>query len=139
MVTRSIRLASLAVLAAAAAGGFAACDKMPLVAPTGTVITLVANNTVLPVDGSLEITAIAIAGGSAPATGGGTTGGTGSTTTPGAGASAGQGVPVHNGTRISFTTTLGRIEPQEAETHNGQATVKLFANGASGVATVRAF
>lgn len=110
---------------------------MPLVAPTGTVITLFANNTVLPVDGSIEITAIAIAGGAQPSSGGGTT--TGGTTTTGASATPGQGTPVHNGTRISFTTTLGRVEPQEAETKNGQVTVKLYANGASGVATVRAF
>ncbi|MGE5815956.1 MAG: Ig-like domain-containing protein, partial [Acidobacteriota bacterium] len=136
MVTRSLRLASSAVFAAAVAFGMAACDKMPLVAPTGTVITLFANNTVLPVDGSIDITAIAIAGGAQPSTG--TSGGTGGTTT-GAGATAGQGTPVHNGTHISFTTTLGRVDPQEAETHNGQVTVKLYANGASGVATVRAF
>ena len=110
---------------------------MPLVAPTGTVITLFANNTVLPVDGSIEITAIAIEAGSAPSTGTGT--GTGTGTSTGAGATAAQGTPVHNGTVISFTTTLGRIEPQEARTHNGQVTVRLFAGGASGVATVRAF
>jgi hypothetical protein len=137
MVTRSLRLASFAVFAAAVALAVSACDKMPLVAPTGTVITLFANNTVLPVDGSIEVTAIAIAGGAQPSSSGGTT--TGGTTTTGASATPGQGTPVHNGTRISFTTTLGRVEPQEAETKNGQVTVKLFANGASGVATVRAF
>ena len=137
MVTRSLRLASAAAFAAILAFGIAACDKMPLVAPTGTVITLFANNTVLPVDGSIEITAYAIAGGAQTSTGG-TTGGTGGTT-GGASATPGQGTPVHNGTRISFTTTLGRIEPQEAETLNGQAKVRLYANGASGVATVRAF
>lgn len=137
MVTRSLRLAFCAVSAAAVALSVSACDKMPLVAPTGTVITLFANNTVLPVDGSIEITAIAIAGGAQPSSGGGTT--TGGTTTTGASATPGQGTPVHNGTRISFTTTLGRVEPQEAETKNGQVTVKLYANGASGVATVRAF
>lgn len=135
MVTRSLRLAFVALLAAAAAFGLAACDKMPLVAPTGTVITLLANNTVTAADGSIEITAIAIAGGSATTTtppAGGTTGG-------GASATPSQGTPVHNGTRISFTTTLGRIEPQEGETHNGQVTVRFFGGGASGVATIRAF
>lgn len=137
MVTRSLRLAFFAVFAAAVALAVSACDKMPLVAPTGTVITLFANNTVLPVDGSIEVTAIAIAGGAQPSSSGGTT--TGGTTTTGASATPGQGTPVHNGTRISFTTTLGRVEPQEAETKNGKVTVKLFANGASGVATVRAF
>jgi PKD repeat protein len=34
---------------------------------------------------------------------------------------------------------VGRIEPSEASTHNGQATVKLIASGQSGVARVTAF
>jgi hypothetical protein len=110
-----------------------ACDKMPLVAPTGTVITLFPNSTVLAPNGSIEITAVAIEGGTPPS-GGGTGDGNGS-----GGSTPGQGTPVHNGTRISFTTTLGHIEPQEAETHNGQVKVRLFADGRSGVATVRAF
>lgn len=135
MVTRSIRAGAAASLAFAVALLATACDKMPLVAPTGTVINLFANSTVLPVNGSIEIIAVAIEGGAAASTGTGT-GGTGST---GATATAAQGTPVHNGTVISFTTTLGRIEPQEARTHNGQVTVRLFADGASGVATVRAF
>lgn len=135
MVTRSLRPAFGVILATLAALSFVACDKMPLVAPTGTVINLFANNTVLPVDGSIEITAIAIAGGATSTSGGTTTGGT----TTGASATPGQGTPVHNGTLITFTTTLGRVEPQEARTQNGQVTVRLFANGASGVATVRAF
>ncbi len=134
MVTRSLPTGAMAFLALAAALGTSACDKMPLVAPTGTVITLFANSTVLPVDGSIEITAVAIEGGAAATT---TSGGTG--TTAGATAAAAQGTPVHNGTVISFTTTLGRIEPQEARTHNGQVVVRLYASGASGVATVRAF
>ncbi len=136
MVTRSIRSGVAASLAVLTALGAAACDKMPLVAPTGTIITLFANSTVLPVNGSIEITAVAIEGGAASTGTGTTTGSTGST---GATATAGQGTPVHNGTVISFTTTLGRIEPQEARTHNGQVTVRLYADGASGVATVRAF
>jgi hypothetical protein len=135
MVTRSLVAGIVAFLAITAALAVAACDKMPLVAPTGTVITLFANSTVLPVNGSIEITAVAIEGGAATSTSTGT-GGTGST---GATATAAQGTPVHNGTLISFTTTLGRIEPQEARTHNGQVVVRLNADGASGVATVRAF
>jgi adhesin/invasin len=46
---------------------------------------------------------------------------------------------VQNGTLVSFTTTVGRIEPSEARTHNGQVTVKLIAGGASGTATVTAY
>lgn len=141
MLTRPLRCASLVIVFGAAALAAPACDKMPLVAPTGTVITLFANNTVLPIDGSIEITAVAIEAGTAPSAGtsGGTGTGSGTGTSTGAGATAAQGTPVHNGTVISFTTTLGRIEPQEARTHNGQATVRLYASGASGVATVRAF
>jgi adhesin/invasin len=46
---------------------------------------------------------------------------------------------VHNGTVISFTTTVGRIEPNEAPTHNGQVTVRLVAGGQSGTARITAF
>jgi hypothetical protein len=119
----------LAIFSALAA--VAACDQMPLVAPSGTVITLYPNSTVLAPNGSIEITAVAIEAGTAPTTG--TDGTTGGTATPAA------GTPVHNGTLISFTTTLGRVDPQEARTHNGQVTVRLFADGKSGVATIRAF
>lgn len=122
---------ALAILSSAiVAMATVACDKMPLVAPTGTIITLYPNSTVLAPNGSIEIKAVAIEAGSAPTTGEGTTPGT---STPA------QGTPVHNGTLITFTTTLGRLEPQEARTHNGQATVRLFADGRSGVATIRAF
>jgi hypothetical protein len=46
---------------------------------------------------------------------------------------------VHNGTVISFTTTIGRIEPSEARTNNGQVRVRLIAGAQSGMATVTAF
>ncbi len=49
------------------------------------------------------------------------------------------GTAVQNGTVVSFTTTLGRIEPAEARTQNGKVTVKLTADGRSGVAQVTAF
>jgi len=49
------------------------------------------------------------------------------------------GTPVQNGTLVTFTTTLGRLDPTSAETTNGQATVKLVAEGLSGTATVSAF
>jgi hypothetical protein len=140
---RHVRLA-LAAAAASAAIPVASCDKMPLLAPQGTVITLFANNNVLPLNGSLDITAIAIeAGGSTtPAPTPPTTPGTPATpttpTTPTPG-QPGTGTPVHNGTLITFTTTVGRIEPTEARTHNGQATVRLVSTGQSGVARVTAF
>ena len=46
---------------------------------------------------------------------------------------------MQNGTLISFTTTLGRIEPSEARTQNGQVRVKFIPNGQSGPATITAF
>jgi hypothetical protein len=105
----------------------ASCDKMPLVAPTGSAITLVSTANALPVNGSTDIVAILIEG----ALQGGTD--NGGTTT------AGGGTPVHNGTVVTFTTTLGRIEPAEAKTTAGRATVRLVADGRSGTATVTAF
>src|SRR6187401_2710915 len=64
------------------------CDKMPLVAPTGTAITLVSATNVLPVNGFAEITAFLIQG---VQSGSGTT----------AGVTAGGGTPVHNGTVVT--------------------------------------
>jgi hypothetical protein len=46
---------------------------------------------------------------------------------------------VQNGTVITFTTTLGRIEPVDARTNNGQVRVRFISNGQSGIATVTAF
>jgi PKD repeat protein len=46
---------------------------------------------------------------------------------------------VQNGTLVSFTTTIGRIEPSEARTHNGQVKVRFIAGGQSGQATITAF
>ncbi len=84
------------------------CQKMPLVAPSGTAITAVL------IEGALG------AGEAAETVAGG-------------------GTPVHNGTLVTFTTTLGRIEPAEARTTAGRALVRLVADGRSGVATITAF
>ena len=90
----------------------AACDKVPLTAPTGATVTLFSNTTIVPVNGSAEITATVIEAG---------------------------GTGVQNGTVVSFTTTIGTIDPTEARTQNGKATVRLNAGGRSGRAVVRAF
>jgi adhesin/invasin len=107
------------------------CQKTPLVAPSGTAITLVASTNVLPANGSADITAVLVQGAQSSSTGAG--GGTTGTVT------AGVGVPVHNGTLVTFTTTLGSIEPAEARTEAGKAVVKLNANGQSGTAVITAF
>ena len=49
------------------------------------------------------------------------------------------GTPAHNGTLVTFTTTLGTLDPREAVTNNGQAVVTLRAGTESGAAEVGAF
>src|SRR5262245_30493646 len=118
-----------------------ACDKVPLLAPTGTVITLFPAATTVPIDGQVEIVATVIENGTTAAPpsggtgGGGASGGSGFTSS----SSTGAGTPVQNGTVVSFTTTLGRIEPTEARTSNGQVHVQFIAGGQSGSATITAF
>jgi hypothetical protein len=142
MVTQHRRGASgrlaapLAVLTALATLSLAsACDKVPLLAPSGTVITLFPANNTVPLNGSVEIVATVIENGTAstPTTPGNGNGGTTTTSSPGA------GTPVQNGTLVSFTTTIGRVEPSEARTQNGQVRVKFISNGQSGTATITAF
>lgn len=89
-----------------------ACDKVPLTAPTESTITLFATATSVSPSGSTDIVATVIES---------------------------SGTAVQNGTVVTFTTTLGRIEPAEARTQNGKVTVKLTADGRSGTAQVTAF
>ena len=88
------------------------CEKVPLLAPTESTITLVSSATVLPINGTAQISATIIEQ---------------------------SGTPAHNGTLVTFTPTLGTLEPQEAVTRNWQAVVTLRAGTRSGVATVTAF
>ena len=103
-------MAALAVLLSAVA--FQACDKVALVAPTGTTITLYTNAQFLPVNGSADVTASVIEA---------------------------NGYPVQNGTTVTFSTSLGTVQPSEAKTQDGKATVKLLAGTVSGTAEVNAF
>ena len=129
--------ASLAVLTAFATLSLvSACDKVPLLAPTGSVITLFPANNTVALNGSVEIVATVIENGSTSTPtppGNGNGGGTTTTSSPGA------GTPVQNGTLVSFTSTIGRVEPSEARTQNGQVRVKFVSNGQSGTATITAF
>lgn len=104
---------SLASAALILAAFFAAsCEKVPLVAPTGSIITLTAGTRVLGATSSTVITATVIEA---------------------------AGTPPHSGTHITFTTTLGRIEPSVVETNAaGLATVTFFGNGSNGTAIVSA-
>jgi hypothetical protein len=89
-----------------------ACQKVPLLAPSGSTITLTASNTAIAADGIVDLIAQVLE----PA-----------------------GTPPHPGTHVTFTTTLGVIEPAEAKTDiNGRVTVKFKANGANGTATITA-
>lgn len=125
MVPRASRFILLGLLTI---GGIAsaACDKVPLVAPAGTVITLISTTNVLPINGSTDVIAVLIESGTTSTGTGGATGGS-------------AGTAVHNGTLVTFTTSLGRIEPAEARTTNGRVTVKLTADGRSGKAVITAF
>ena len=134
---RAALTASTALLAVFTLIPATGCDKVPLTAPTGSVITLFATNSTVPLNGEVEIVATVIENGTASSGGTGT--GTGSGTGTTSSTSADAGTPVQNGTQISFTTTLGSIEPAEARTNNGQVRVKFRSNGQSGTATITAF
>jgi adhesin/invasin len=85
---------------------------VPLTAPSGSQVTLFSNTTIVPVNGTAEITATVIESG---------------------------GTLVQNGTLVTFTTTIGTIDPAEARTRDGKVTVRLVAGNRSGRAVVRAF
>jgi Bacterial Ig-like domain (group 1)/PKD domain len=119
---------AIAALLAVPLAFIAACDKVPLLAPTGSVISLFPQTTSVSLNSRVTIVATVIENGVAAA-------GSGTTTTT----RAASGTPVQNGTVVTFTTTLGRIEPSEARTHNGEVTVTLITDSASGTATITAF
>jgi Bacterial Ig-like domain (group 1)/PKD domain len=114
MIARRLRPTLLRALFALVAVALAAtaCDKVPLTAPSESTITLFATATSVSSTGSTDIVATVIEE---------------------------AGTAVQNGTVVSFTTTLGRIEPSEARTQNGKVTVKFTADGRSGLAEVTAF
>jgi hypothetical protein len=99
----------LALLFAAAV--CVSCDKVPLTAPVNSTLTVNAGTTVLPIGGSTQVQATVIEQ---------------------------AGTPVHDGTTVRFTTTLGRLDPPDPQTHNGVATTTFLAGDTSGLAEVRA-
>ncbi len=102
----AVRVAALAILALAPA-----CDKVPLIAPTGSTITLYVSSTTVPLNGSADVTAVV---------------------------TESAGTPVHNGTHVTFATNLGSIEPSEAQTQGGKVTVRFSAGTRSGEAEISA-
>jgi len=89
----------------------AGCDKAQLLAPTQSTISLSAPTRVLPSNGTTPLTAVVLEQ---------------------------AGTPVHNGTTVRFTTSLGRVDPVEVQTTNGIAITTFFAGPNSGVADIRA-
>jgi hypothetical protein len=113
MITR-LRLARLPRLSVAAVLCLAAvaCEKVPLLAPSGSTITLTAATNALSVNGTADIIAQVIEP---------------------------SGTPPHSGTHVIFTTTLGTIQPSEVETDiNGRAIVRFVAGAANGNAVITA-
>ena len=102
--------AAVVLLAVAIPLGVVSCDKVPLLAPTGTVITLIPTSNTLSLNSEIGIVATVIENGAAAGSGTGTT------------SRSGAGTPVQNGTVITFTTTVGRVEPAEARTHKNPPT-----------------
>lgn len=103
--------ATLSAFAIVLAASLAACDKVPLLAPANSVITLSANSTVVPNNGSTGLTAFV---------------------------TESSGTPVQNGTTVRFTTSLGTVSPVETQTTNGVAVATFQAGASSGIAEIRA-
>ena len=89
----------------------AACDKVPLLAPTQSTITLSVSSTAMGVNGTAQVIATV---------------------------TEQSGTPVQNGTLVTFTGSLGAFDPPEAETVNGKATTTFRSNGESGTAKIGA-
>ena len=96
-------------LLAAAFIGAAGCDKVPLLAPSGSTVTLSTNSTIVQANGAAEIRATVLES---------------------------SGTPVQNGTTVTFSTNLGTVSPSDARTFNGVATAQFIPNGQSGTAKI---
>lgn len=89
----------------------AACDKASPVAPDGTILSISANPSTIGVNGQSTITVTG---------------------------RKGNGMPLTQGTIISLTTNLGRIDGSVAVDANGVARATLRGDGRAGTATVKA-
>lgn len=111
MVSRLRRAFTLFAVVAGSGLLTAACSKVPLLAPSGSTITLTAAATALPLNGSAQIIAQVLEA---------------------------AGTPPQDGTLIVFTTSLGSVQPPQAETKGGRVTVTFNAGTTSGTATITA-
>src|SRR4051812_43218620 len=90
-----LKTRATAILVMAIALAVSACDKVQLLAPTDSTITLTTSSATIPSGGSTTLSAAVLES---------------------------AGTAVQNGTTVRFATNLGRIEPAEAQTRNGVAT-----------------
>jgi hypothetical protein len=89
-----------------------ACDKVALLAPTQSTITLSVDQTSVASNGTAEVTASVIEQ---------------------------SGTAVHDGTEVTFTSSVGTVEPRVARTERGIARTTFRAGTTSGTARIGAF
>src|SRR5262245_12260431 len=107
-----IRLASLGLVIVTSALSAAACDSVPLLATSGSTITLTSSSNAIAANGTAQLVAYVLEQ---------------------------SGTPPHPGTQVIFTTNLGIVEPAEATTDvNGRAIATFRGNGQNGTATINA-
>src|ERR1700682_4202494 len=101
MIPRHLHRVLVRFLVCAAPLLAAACEKVPLLAPTGSTITMTTATNALPINGTATIVAQVLES---------------------------AGTPPHSGTTVRFTTSLGTIEPADAQTDaTGRVTVTFKA------------
>jgi len=112
MVSRFRLAGLLGGVAAAFVLAAVGCEKVPLMAPSGSTITLTTATSALGLNGTAEIGAQVIEA---------------------------AGTPPHSGTHVTFLTSLGTMEPSEVQTDaSGRAVSTFKAGTTSGVATITA-
>jgi hypothetical protein len=110
MISRR-HLAALFVVPAVAFIVEEACNRVPLLAPSGSTITLTTATSVLPINGSATVIAQVVENaGTAP----------------------------QAGTHVTFTTSLGTIQPNDATTDSSGRAMATFTSASSGTATITA-
>ena len=111
MVSRMVRRSLLAFLVPMSLFALS-CERVPLLAPAGSIITLTATDTLLPANGTTQLLVQVVEA---------------------------SGTPPHSGTHVTLTTNLGSVRPPEVETDvQGRAIAIFNAGGTNGTATITA-
>ncbi len=111
MLNLSVTL-RLYLVAIVTVGAVVACDRVPLTSPTGSSISISVERSVLPLNGQTVVRAIV---------------------------TESSGTPVHNGTEVTFQSSIGAVNPPSAQTINGVATATFIAGTLSGTGVIHAF